>query len=109
MLQSNTPRALARLIPTNGQSQFNPQALLDPGAREQLQHSFARFGPQGMVLFHQFIEAIKVSLAVAITNVFFLGFIIMLLGLFACLFLREIPLRKGHDEQAAQAPASSSS
>ncbi|MFL5589171.1 MAG: MDR family MFS transporter [Ktedonobacteraceae bacterium] len=107
-LQSNIPRALARLIPTNGQSQFNPQALLDPGAREQLQHSFARFGPQGMVLFHQFIEAIKVSLAVAITNVFFLGFIIMLLGLFACLFLREIPLRKGHDEQGVQAPASSS-
>src|SRR5205085_12277273 len=31
--------------------------------------------------------------------------IIMLMGLFVCLLLREIPLRKSHNAQAAQAPA----
>jgi hypothetical protein len=34
-----------------------------------------------------------------------MGFIIMLLGLVVCLFLHEIPLRKSHDTQAAQAPS----
>ena len=103
-LQSNLPPALTRLIHASGQSQLNPQALLDQSTFVQLQHSFARFGAQGIVLFHQFIEAIKVSLSSAITEVFFLGFIIMLLGLFACLFLREIPLRKAHNAPVAQAP-----
>lgn len=101
-LQSNLPQALKRLAPADGLSQFNPQALLDPNALGHLQQSFARFGPQGMVILHQLIEAIKASLSTAITSVFFLGFIIMLLGFFVCLFLREIPLRKGHDVQAAQ-------
>jgi len=105
-LQSNLPPALTRLIHASGQSQLNPQALLDQSTFVQLQHSFAGFGAQGLVLFHQFIEAIKVSLSSAITEVFFLGFIIMLLGLFACLFLREIPLRKAHNAPVAQAPTS---
>jgi EmrB/QacA subfamily drug resistance transporter len=106
-LQSNMPQALTRLGSSKGLSQLNPQALLDPSALGQLQRSFAGFGAQGIVLFHQFIEAVRVSLSSAITQVFFLGFIIMLLGLVSCLFLREIPLRKSHDPQAAQAPASS--
>ncbi|HEV2581321.1 MAG TPA: MDR family MFS transporter [Ktedonobacteraceae bacterium] len=101
-LQSNLPAALTRLGPASGLSQLNPQALLDPSQLGQLQHSFARFGAQGIILFHQFIEAVRVSLASAITQVFFLGFIIMLLGLVVCLFLREIPLRKSHNAQAAQ-------
>ncbi len=101
-LLSNMPRALTRLGSASGLSQLNPQALLDPSQLGPLQRSFARFGPQGIVLFHQFIEAVRVSLSSAITQVFFLGCIIMLLGLVACLFLREIPLRKSHNAQAAQ-------
>jgi ABC-type dipeptide/oligopeptide/nickel transport system permease subunit len=68
-----------------------------------MQHAFAAFGPQGPMLFHQLIQAIRVSLATAITNVFFLGCITMLLGLLTTLFLREIPLRKAHAAQEAQA------
>jgi hypothetical protein len=49
-----------------------------------------------------------VSLSSAITTVFFLGFLIMLLGLFAVLFLREIPLRKSDIAQPAEAPSSGS-
>jgi EmrB/QacA subfamily drug resistance transporter len=102
-LQSNMPRALTRLVPPDRLAQLqNPQLLLAPDVVAKIQHSFAAFGAQGMTLFNQLIDAIRVSLATAITNVFFLGFIIMLLGLFAVLFLREIPLRKSNTAQAAE-------
>jgi hypothetical protein len=107
-LQSNMPQALTRVVPASRLSQLqNPQVLLSPDAVVRIQRAFAAFGPQGLVLFHQLIQAIKVSLATAITNVFFLGFIIMLLGVFVTLFLREIPLRKDHNAQTAQATPSS--
>jgi EmrB/QacA subfamily drug resistance transporter len=102
-LQSNMPQALTRLASARhlSLSQLqNPQVLLAPDALAKIQHGFAAFGAQGLVLFHQLIEAIRVSLSIAITNVFFLGFIIMLLGLFVTLFLREIPLRKSNTAQA---------
>jgi EmrB/QacA subfamily drug resistance transporter len=107
-LQSNMPQALTRLAAARHLplAQLNPQALLDPSQFGQLQHSFAVFGAQGLALFHQFVEAIRVSLSSAITNVFFLGFIIMLLGLFSVLFLREIPLRKSNTAQPAEATPS---
>ncbi len=103
-LQSNMPQALTRLMPADRLAQLqNPQLLLAPDVVAKIQHGFAAFGTQGMVLFQQLIEAIRVSLSTAITNVFFLGFIIMLLGLFVTLFLREIPLRKSHSAQSAPA------
>ncbi len=102
-LQSNMPQTLARLVPASRLAQLqNPQLLLAPDVVVRIQHSFAAFGAQGIVLFHQLIEAIRVSLATAITDVFFIGFIIMLLGLFVTLFLREIPLRKVNTSQASQ-------
>jgi len=99
-LQSNLPKTIAKFVPPSLQ---NPQVLLDPSVLAALQHKFATFGTQGLVLFHQFFEAVKVSLASGIDNVFFLGFIVMLLGLFSVLFLREIPLRKSNTGQAAAA------
>jgi len=110
-LQSNMPQALTRLASARhvplAQLQ-NPQLLLAPDVVAKIQHSFAAFGAQGLALFHQLIEAIRVSLSSAITTVFFLGFIIMLLGLFAVLFLREIPLRKSTTAQPAEATPSGS-
>jgi EmrB/QacA subfamily drug resistance transporter len=109
-LQSNMPQALRRLVPADRLAQLqNPQVLLAPDALTKIQHSFAAFGAQGMVLFQQLIEAIRVSLATAITNVFFLGFIIMLLGLFVTLFLREIPLRNSDTAQPEEATQSDTS
>jgi MFS family permease len=109
-LQSNMPQALRRLVPADRLAQLqNPQVLLAPDALTRIQHGFAAFGAQGMVLFQQLIEAIRVSLATAITNVFFLGFIIMLLGLFVTLFLREIPLRNSDTAQPEEATQSDTS
>ncbi len=98
-LQSNLPPVLAKLVPASLQ---NPQVLLDPSVLAALQHRFAALGPQGLVLFQQFFEAVKVSLASAIDSIFFLGVIVMLLGLVSVFFLREIPLRKSHAAQVSQ-------
>jgi EmrB/QacA subfamily drug resistance transporter len=103
-LQSNMPAILKRLVPADKLAQLqNPQLLLAPDVVAKIQHSFAALGPQGLVIFRQLIEAIRLSLSTAITNVFFLGFIIMLLGLFSAFFLREIPLRKSHAAPVAEA------
>jgi hypothetical protein len=72
----------------------------------KIQHNFAALGPQGLVIFRQLIEAIQKSLSTAITNVFFLGFIIMVLGFVTVLFLREIPLRKSNTAPVAEATTS---
>ncbi len=96
-LQSNIPAVLKRLIPANRLAQLeNPQLLLAPDVVTKIQHSFAAFGPQGLIIFKQLIEAIQKSLSTAITSVFFLGFVLMVLGFIVVLFLREIPLRKSH-------------
>jgi hypothetical protein len=105
-LQSNIPAILKHLIPADRLAQLeNPQLLLVPDVVAKIQHSFAALGPQGLVIFRQLIEAIRVSLSTAITNVFFLGFIIMVLGLVTVLFLREIPLRRSNSAPVAEASA----
>lgn len=106
-MQSNIPATLKRIVPTDQLAQLeNPQLLLAPDFVAKIQHGFAAIGPQGLIIFRQLIEAIQTSLSTAITNVFFLGFIIMLLGLISVLFLREIPLRKSHTAPVAEAPTS---
>jgi hypothetical protein len=108
-MQSNIPQTLTRLASERhlplAQLQ-NPQLLLAPDYVAKIQHRFAAFGAQGLALFHQLIEAIRLSLSTAITNVFFLGFIIMVLGFVTVLFLREIPLRKSHSDSVTVAPTS---
>src|SRR5947209_8417583 len=106
-LQSNMPAILKRLVPADKLAQLqNPQLLLAPDVVAKIQHGFAALGPQCLVIFRQLIDAIRLSLSTAITSVFFLGFIIMLLGLFSVFFLREIPLRKSHEAPVAEAPTS---
>jgi EmrB/QacA subfamily drug resistance transporter len=105
-MQSNLPAIVKRAVPADRLAQLqNPQLLLSPDFLAKIQHNFASFGPQGLAIFRQLIEAIRLSLSTAITNVFFLGFIIMLVGLVSVLFLREIPLRKSHTAPVIEAPA----
>jgi EmrB/QacA subfamily drug resistance transporter len=106
-MQSNIPALLKRVIPADRLAQLeNPQLLLAPDVVAKIQHSFAALGPQGLHIFQQLIAAIQLSLSTAITSVFFLGFIIMLLGLVSVFFLREIPLRKSHSTPVAEVPTS---
>jgi hypothetical protein len=46
-------------------------------------------------MLHQIIEAVKVGLAQGIHNVFVLSLGLMIVGLIAVFFLKEIPLRGG--------------
>ncbi len=97
-LRANMPAALKPYIPVDkltsiGSSQSNASGL---------QAQFAHFGSQGPALFAQLMEAIKVSFASAISEVFMIGAAMMVLAFIITLFLREIPLRKSNAHTPAE-------
>lgn len=95
--QTSLPGAIKEGMPADKLVALqNPQVLLSPGAMETLGQSFAAFGPQGQEMSRQLIEVIRLSLANAISGLFLIGALIMVLGLIATLFLREIPIRRTH-------------
>ncbi|MDP2661646.1 MAG: MDR family MFS transporter [Dehalococcoidia bacterium] len=95
--QSNLPGSLRQVVPADKLVALqNPQVLLSPGAMDKLGETFASLGPQGQELSRQLMEAIRLSLASAISGLFVIGACIMALSLIATIFLREIPLRKTH-------------
>ena len=96
-LTTNMPQALARSVPPAQLALLqNPQVLLAPQATTQIQQAFASFGSQGQVLLQQLMTALRESLSTAITGLFMVSFIAMVLALVATVFLKEIPLRKSH-------------
>ena len=68
----------------------NPEALMDPRALADLQ---TQFGPQ---IAGQFLQAIKECLTLAITDVFFIGAVVVAAAFVVTLFLKEVPLRRSH-------------
>jgi len=74
----------------------NPEALVSPDAQSQLQGLLSHFGQQGSALYDQVIQALHNSLSLALSDVFFIGFIILVIAFIANLFIPEIPLRKKH-------------
>lgn len=81
----------------------NPQLLLSPDAVAQIKQSFTAFGGQGEHLFNEVLFTVKSSLSVAITDLFVIGMVFMLLSLAVTFFLTEVPLRRTLTE-AAGAP-----
>ncbi|MFV9510236.1 MDR family MFS transporter [Tepidibacillus sp. LV47] len=73
----------------------NPQVLFDPERITQLK---AMIPAKAIHIFNQVLEAIRVSLASAIKDVFFYGFLIMLVNIVFVFFLKEVPLRKSTKE-----------
>ena len=101
-LQENMPASVTQAVPADRLAALqNPQVLLAPQATAQLQQSFAAFGAQGQGMFAELMQAIRASLAVAITELFFFGCLAMALGFVVTLFLEEIPLRRVHHTQPA--------
>jgi len=74
----------------------NPEALLNAEAQSQLKSIFEHLGPQGVALFEQVFQTLKVALNSAITQVFFIAMAIVLVAWVASFFIKEIPLRKQH-------------
>lgn len=100
--QANLSGQLKETIPADRLAMLqNPQILLAPEATQQIQQGFAALGPQGQVLFQQLMLAIRTSLATAITDLYAVSTGIMLLALVSAFFLKEIPLRKGHNMPVA--------
>ncbi len=81
----------------------NPQVLLSAQAKTHLLQLFGQFGEQGQKLFDSFMEAVRRSLDLAISDVFFLGFLISVAGLVVVLFLKEVPLRRSHSQTVEEA------
>ncbi|MBX6755055.1 MAG: MFS transporter [Thermorudis peleae] len=102
-INNRLPAALKTMIPADRLHLLtqNPQVLQSPEAARQIQQAFAAFGPQGLQLYTQFIQALRESLSVAITSLFLISAIAMVLSFVTTLFLPEIPLRRTHGASTA--------
>jgi EmrB/QacA subfamily drug resistance transporter len=93
-MKSNLPAPLQKY---NGSAALdNPQVLLSPTASDQIHAMFSRFGAQGETLFHAFMNAVRLSLDTAISDLFLLAAGVGVIGIIVVLFLREEPLRQTH-------------
>ncbi len=89
------PAGLGRALPTGMAVLGDPQALFNRATAAALEKRFALLGPEGGALFARLLAAARSSLASAIADVFAVGCVLMLSGLFVTLFLRELPRGKG--------------
>ena len=93
---SALPVAILHAVPAQYLAAFNnPQILLSPATLAQIESQAAAMGPQSVAMLHQIIEAVKIGLAQGIHNVFVLSLGLMIVGLIAVFFLKEIPLKGG--------------
>jgi len=90
------PAAILHAVPAQYLATFNnPQILLSPDALAQIQAHATAMGPQAVAMLQQIIEAVKIGLTQGIHNVFVLSLGLMIIGLIATFFLKEIPLKGG--------------
>ncbi len=82
-------------LPNGGGS---PQELFDPA---RLAHLRASLPPQAAPAFDQVMHATRLALADTLHELFAIAAAIMVVALFASLFLREVPLRQGGQPQMA--------
>ncbi len=72
----------------------NPNALVSGQGQAQLKQAYSKLGENSQVAYDATIAGMRSSLAGAISNVFKIGFAVVLIALVATLFLKEIPLAK---------------
>lgn len=83
----------------------DPQFLLNAEAFGKLKEATLAFGDQGPILFQQTVEGVKIALASAIADAFFIAIFIALAAVVVGAFMKEVPLRKSHFDPAEE-PAS---
>ncbi len=89
------PGTLRHLLPASILGAFdNPLILLSPEALSHIRAGFAGYGAQGTAAFNILLQAVKTGLAQSVHNVFALSLVVILFGLIAVFFLKEIPLRE---------------
>lgn len=91
------PESAKNLVPMDQLTALahNPQALVNPAAQAQLKTMLSQPG-QGAALFDQVMLTLRHALSSAIAEAFLVGFGVLMIGLIATFFLKEIPLRKAH-------------
>src|SRR6266700_2662924 len=94
--QDALPANVKQALPAKILDAFsNPQVLLSPDALAQVRKAFVAQGSQGLTLLNQVIVAMKAGLVQGLHDVFLLSTSVMVLGLVALVFLKEIELRGG--------------
>ena len=96
---SLTPQLKALTGGPNGLQLNNPQVLLSDQVRTQLSATFDKLGPQGQSLFTTFMDAVRHSLAAAISNLFLLATFVSVAAFVVVWFLKEEPLRRTHSAE----------
>lgn len=72
---------------------MDPQQLITKEAQESVQEAFIQFGEYGSNIFHEWLEAIQVSLSSGMSTLFFVGLIFSILTLIFVFFLPEAKLQ----------------
>ncbi len=105
-LLASLPAALKQAVPADRLAVLgNPQVLLSPQTTAGLRQMMLALGPQGQVLFDQFLAAIRLSLATAISQIFAAGALAMVAALLISLLLKEIPLRRSYKPASERLPS----
>ena len=97
-LQDGLPEAIKAVVPAQRITAMakNPQVLMSPEAQGHLKTVMLQFDPNGVDHYNQLLNALKQSLDTALSQVFFVGLIMLIFAFIFNLFLKEIPLRKRH-------------
>jgi len=95
-LLGNLPAAVKAVIPAERLTELahNPQALVNPQAQSQLQNMFSQLGSQGAALFEEVLSVLRHALSSSLTEVFLIGFFILIAAFITNLFIKEIPLQR---------------
>ena len=97
-LAANMPPQVTESAPPALLEQIrNPQFLLSPEQLEAVRNAFEQLGPQGTQLFEASIAAVRMSLATAIGDAFWVAVFVMAAAVLVGAFLKEVPLRSAHD------------
>ncbi|HET8842192.1 MAG TPA: MFS transporter, partial [Ktedonobacteraceae bacterium] len=70
----------------------NPNVLLSPEVQAAMTQKFQQI-PNGMLIYNQLLDAVKLGLSQGIHNIFIISVGILLVGLVGVFFLKELPLR----------------
>lgn len=100
-LTAAIPEAVRRTVPAEQLSRLtDPQVLVNPDALRAIQEQ----APPGFTAVLQpLMAALKHALAVSVHDVFLFGTIAIGVAVIACIWLKEVPLRKGSAMQPALA------
>ncbi len=86
--------AMTHMTDAQREAFANPQGLISAQTQATIQAKFAAFGAQGEMLYRQFIDAVRQSLAVSTSEAFTVSLAFAVLALVATLLLPEMRLKE---------------